>query len=168
MIYFTADFHLNHERIIKYCKRPFKNVDEMNNTILANCFTVLREGDIMYHIGDYGMGLIPVPNPARYRVMYLKGNHDRGEYWTGTPETITFKTHGLRFHLSHLIDEYVVADAYDIYLCGHVHEKWRYYRAGNALVINVGVDVWDFKPASLKEIISLYKQVKSGRLPSEG
>ena len=140
----------------------------MNNTILTNCFTVLREGDLMYHIGDYGMGLIPVPNPARYRVMYLTGNHDRGAYWSGMPETITFKAYGKRFHLSHLIDEYVIGNAYDIYLCGHVHEKWKYFRSGKGVVINVGVDVWNFKPVSIKGILSLDKQIRLGRLPSEG
>lgn len=168
MIYFTADFHLSHANIIKYCKRPFKNVTDMNNGIVANCYTVLRQGDLMYHIGDYGMGHIPFPHPARYRVIYLKGNHDKGAYWSGTPDTVTFKTHGTMLMLTHDISKIYVTDAYDIYLCGHVHEKWKYYRAGSSIVINVGVDVWDFKPVSLKEIISLYKQVKSGGLPSEG
>lgn len=40
---------------------------------------------------------------------------------------------------------------YDYFLCGHVHEAWR--RKKN--VINVGVDVWDFRPVTLKELISI-------------
>jgi len=43
-----------------------------------------------------------------------------------------------------------------ILLCGHVHEKWKTRRSPNGtLMINVGVDVWDFKPVSLDEIVTL-------------
>lgn len=34
-------------------------------------------------------------------------------------------------------------------LCGHIHEKWKTKRK----MINVGVDVWDFQPVSVVEII---------------
>ena len=34
-------------------------------------------------------------------------------------------------------------------LCGHIHEKWT--RIG--WVINVGVDVWDFTPRTIEELV---------------
>ena len=33
-------------------------------------------------------------------------------------------------------------------LCGHVHEKWKI----QGRMINVGVDVWDYKPVPVTEI----------------
>jgi len=33
-------------------------------------------------------------------------------------------------------------------ICGHVHQNWKVYNN----MINVGVDVWDFKPVSIEEI----------------
>lgn len=31
MKFYTSDLHLDHKKIIQYCNRPFKDVDEMNN-----------------------------------------------------------------------------------------------------------------------------------------
>ena len=52
MNWFTADFHLSHKNIIKYCDRPFKNVDEMNAIILDNLLKNVDQGDILYFLGD--------------------------------------------------------------------------------------------------------------------
>lgn len=39
-------------------------------------------------------------------------------------------------------------------LCGHVHDKWK----TKGKIINVGVDVWDFKPVSIPEILQVIHQ----------
>jgi calcineurin-like phosphoesterase family protein len=36
-------------------------------------------------------------------------------------------------------------------LCGHVHEAWKVH----GRVINVGVDVWDYKPVSVEQILAV-------------
>ena len=35
-VYFTSDFHFYHTNIIRFDNRPFRNVDEMNETIVGN------------------------------------------------------------------------------------------------------------------------------------
>ena len=45
MIFFTADLHLGHGRIINYCERPFNDVHEMNKTILDNINNVVGFDD---------------------------------------------------------------------------------------------------------------------------
>ena len=52
---------------------------------------------------------------------------------------------------------------YDINLCGHVHEKWKFKKvvtscAGPHYIINVGVDQWDFKPRNLQEIMKEFNK----------
>lgn len=35
-VFFTSDTHFNHGNIIRFCDRPFKDVEMMNETIIAN------------------------------------------------------------------------------------------------------------------------------------
>jgi calcineurin-like phosphoesterase family protein len=46
-----------------------------------------------------------------------------------------------------------------ILLCGHIHQHWKTKLSPKgSLMINVGVDVWDFKPVSLAQIIELIEE----------
>ena len=55
-IYFTADTHLGHANIIKYCKRPFSSTREMDEIIYCNWAAVVRPQDCVYHLGDVAWG----------------------------------------------------------------------------------------------------------------
>lgn len=77
MKYFTADTHFNHEKIIQYCARPFKNIDEMNNTLIDNWNSVVKKGDLVYHIGDFGWrNFKPILDKLNGQIILIKGSHD--------------------------------------------------------------------------------------------
>jgi hypothetical protein len=39
-IWFTADLHLGHRNIVDYCNRPFRDVEAMNDALMATSTTV--------------------------------------------------------------------------------------------------------------------------------
>ncbi len=36
MLYYTADLHIGHANIIKMCRCPFSDVEEMNDVLICN------------------------------------------------------------------------------------------------------------------------------------
>ena len=55
-VWFTADFHLGHKNIIRYCNRPFDTVEEMNRTIIDRLNSLVKTNDILYFLGDFCIG----------------------------------------------------------------------------------------------------------------
>jgi calcineurin-like phosphoesterase family protein len=50
--YFTSDEHYGHRRIIDFCKRPFSDIYEMREKLIAAHNAKVGLGDITYHLGD--------------------------------------------------------------------------------------------------------------------
>lgn len=55
-VFFTSDTHFNHTNIIRFCSRPFKDVEHMNETLIANWNRVVGPDNIVFHLGDFCLG----------------------------------------------------------------------------------------------------------------
>ena len=79
-VFFTSDTHFGHKNIIKYCNRPFSDIDEMNKVLIDNWNKVVSEGDIVFHLGDFAFGGFPLWESIRSRlngsIYLIRGNHD--------------------------------------------------------------------------------------------
>jgi calcineurin-like phosphoesterase family protein len=64
-IWFTADHHFGHANILRYCKRPFADVEEMNAALVENWNRVVTKGDTVYHLGD--LFLLPPVEATKLR-----------------------------------------------------------------------------------------------------
>ena len=182
-LYFTSDTHFNHTNIISYCQRPFKNVDEMNERIIANWNEVVSEDDIIFHLGDFCLGgaaewtrLLDRLNGKIYLIM---GNHDRKNIRQGFMdrfEHVAMQMHievgKQRIYLNHypfLCFEGGYKNVWQLF--GHVHTRKSNtgIDAGRLQYLyptqyDVGVDNNNFAPVSfvqVKRIIN--KQVEQSK-----
>ncbi len=80
-IFVTSNTHFNHKNIIKYCHRPFKDVEEMNEAIISNWNNSVTNDDIIYHLGDFCFGakeeLKQIFNRLNGQKYLIMGNHDK-------------------------------------------------------------------------------------------
>lgn len=83
MIWFTSDTHFGHSNIIKLAERPFADVDEMEDSLVANINSLVAPSDELYHLGDFSMKLgleeqARILRRIRCRNIHLiPGNHDK-------------------------------------------------------------------------------------------
>ena len=79
-IWFIADFHFGHHKVIEYCNRPFKTTTEMNNTLIKNYNSVVGGNDIVYILGDLSFlnteSTTQIVNTLKGFKILIKGNHD--------------------------------------------------------------------------------------------
>ena len=84
MKYYISDLHFDHTNVIKFDNRPFKDVEEMNNTLINNWNSVVKGGDIVYVLGDVLFGdenrFNEIVNKLNGQIVLVKGNHDRLQF----------------------------------------------------------------------------------------
>lgn len=166
--FFTSDMHLGHKKIVEYCKRPFKNVDHMNDILVKNWNERVKDGDIVYHLGDFCFGRKESKAQSwEYRlngsILHFHGNHDVGSNGAkGCLVKGVMKHGGMDIYTQHEPLKAKPSRFYDLILCGHAHEKWKIkfvdYCGKQIPMVNVGVDVWNFRPVKIDEIMKFIKK----------
>jgi len=179
MIYFTADTHFCHGNIIGSCERPFKNVDEMNKAMIDNWNSYVTDKDDIYILGDFlykgnGMNANNILSRLKGRKYLIMGNHEnyltdtsfRPKAFEWVKDYFVMKHEGIHIVLFH----YPMLSWYgsyhgSIHLYGHVHNSGiKHPEFGDKLhqlgprAFNVGVDVNDFYPVSIKTILDKAKE----------
>jgi len=157
MIWFTSDEHYGHKNIITYCNRPFKDVDEMNDAIIAKHNEVVADGDNVWHVGDFTLG--SVEDYKKFFVK-LKGKH---HFICGSHDKWMARIFG-RDNLPYLRELYI--EGIHIVLCHYAmrrwprshHGSWQLYGHSHGELppegrqYDVGVDNNNFYPVSFEKL----------------
>ena len=161
MLYFTSDTHFGHHNIIGFSKRPYANKEEMDEALIRNWNAVVEPDDIIYHLGDFAFGrgleILPMLNGEKH---LIKGNHDKGGIlkhpeWASVEDYAELPAYeGL--HPKLILYHYPIQDwnhrfRGSLHLHGHVHGTLPL----STQRMDVGVDVWGYKPVSIVEIMQI-------------
>jgi len=172
MIWVTADLHLNHQGILKTC-RKFNSIEEHNEYIIQQYNSVVGKDDLVYILGDClwtplakGADLIKRLNGRKILVL---GNHDKGnvnEYKSigfidAVPSPYFYSRDIILSH-EPAFEAYNNPYAFNVH--GHLHQSV----VDLPNFINVNIELCDYKPVSLREIQEKVRQKTISRQESFG
>jgi len=154
----------NEESKIRCCKW-------MNDTLVDNWNNIVEPNDVVYHLGDFCFkrdnSFEKFTNKLNGTIVHILGNHDHNN--------------GVKSYISKAIMEfgnklvlaqhhppaspYEIPEWADMVLCGHVHNYWKhkFLDGCDVPIINVGVDVWDYKPVSTNSILKYYDKLRGNK-----
>lgn len=155
-IFVTSDEHFGHKNIIKYCSRPFSDVEEMDSVLISNFNKVVGIDDLTYHLGDFTFN-----NFKKYSEqlngenVFLVGNHDRwAKKEVNLKDYLEIYHNGCLFVMCHYpIFEWKKKHYGAIHLHGHTHGN---KKDGNNF-FDVGVDANGFFPVLLDDLLKRHK-----------
>lgn len=156
LIWFTADSHFGHRRIIEYCERPFGNVEEMDDELIRRWNACVKPNDTVWHLGDFCFG-------DRSAQSYFSRLNGRKHLIWGNHDTDHVKQ--LPWESSSAYRE-IRLDREFICLFHYGQRRWNRGHHGAFQLfghshgglepiprsLDVGVDAWDYRPIRLSEI----------------
>jgi len=83
-LYFTSDLHFGHKNIIDICNRPFKDIEEMDEILIYNWNSIIKNSDTVFILGDFCWKLNDKTikhyiSRLNGNKIFIKGNHDINE-----------------------------------------------------------------------------------------
>jgi len=170
----TSDTHFGHKNIIKYTGRPFKTLSEMNETLIKNWNNRVAHDDTVLFLGDFcfknssgGKAGEGIQKTAQHWLkqlngnkVFIRGNHDTNNSLNAVIENMVIHHGGQYMWLTHRPQDF--NPVYKVNLVGHVHEKWKIIqdKKHQTILVNVGVDKWNFMPIDINEIMAEISKAK--------
>jgi len=150
----------------------------MHETIIGNHVARVKPGDMFIHDGDFcfhnspggktGEGelwtALDYQEKLTGELIFIRGNHDRNNSCRTRIESLQVKVGGKMINVVHYPKN--VNFDYELNFTAHVHNAWKFkemiHDDGRTTdCINIGVDVWGFKPVHINEIMPAYYRWKN-------
>lgn len=158
--FFTSDTHFGHAGALSLYRRPFASVAEMDAAMVERWNGVVGREDEVWHLGDFAIR----QTPARV-IELLDQLHGHKHLVTGNNDVAA------TIALSHWssVQPYaeLMLDERRLVLCHYAFRTWRDMSRNSINLhghshgrlkpqtrqFDVGVDVWDFWPVTLEQIL---------------
>lgn len=159
-IWFIGDLHLGHRNIIKYCSRPFDDVNQMNEILIQNWNKKIGVEDRVFVLGDFALcgkdKIVEFGQQLNGRKILILGNHEGASlktyYEAGFEMVYKYPIYFNNWILSHMPQPNCPC----VNIHGHLHQinvdDCLDFEKGEKPYINVSADKINFTPISLKEI----------------
>lgn len=184
MIFYISDIHFDDQKIFDKCKRPFKDLFEYKQEIITRWNKKVSKNDIVYVLGDIAedsspqcINIFKELNGIKH---FIIGNHDllllKEIEKSGIFESIDYMKviddEGRKVCICHYpVMDWMEFNRNGMLVYGHVHNKTilngeayaeikKYYL--NKPAYNCGVDVTNYEPVTLNEMIALKEENKDG------
>ncbi len=180
---FYSDPHYGHANIIKYCDRPFEDVEHMQREMIARYNAMIGLDDVVVWCGDCAMGhkkldrlrdVLATLNGTKWLV---RGNHDHepaamlSAGFAVVADVLFLRIAGMSCRVYHYppawADAMHVKDGHDKYesvrppevpgeiiIHGHTHVT----HTAEKNLIHVGVDAWGYAPAPYERVAELIEK----------
>lgn len=159
-VWFTSDTHFGHENILRLSGRPFDNIHDHDETLIANWNARVSSHDDVWHLGDVSLDLdnkklIRLFERLNGQKHLIIGNHD-------TPQVVSLPWASQPMQMREII-----VDNFRVVLCHFALRSWWRIRSGTLHLYghthgtlsgtrhseDVGVDAWGYAPVALPEIL---------------
>lgn len=160
-VYFTSDHHFGHSGARSFYRRPFASVAAMDQQMLARWNSIIEPQDEVWHLGDFAVRQSPervrsLLSDLRGQKHLIAGNNDDAavtacDGWQSVQSYTEIIVDGTRLILCHYpFRTWRDMGKGSINLHGHSHGRLK----PQPYQFDVGVDVWDFRPVRLAELIA--------------
>ena len=120
MIYLVADEHYNHEKILQYTGRPFKDTKEMQHELIKRHNSIVCKDDTVWHLGDVFFGdnwkqLAAILTRLNGKHHLCVGNHDKLGIWN------YIEAGFISAHTSYQLEDFILV--HDPAIAGVIRDK---------------------------------------------
>lgn len=161
-----SDTHFGHKNMINFVDsnnnriRPFESVEEVDQLMINNWNSLIKQGDRVYHLGDVCIQRkdLEILKSLNGRKCLIKGNHDIFKlkdyipYFDDVRAYKVFPEQGII--CSHVpIHPAQLKHRFKFNVHGHLHTN----KIEDPQYINICVENTDYRPISFEDIVALTK-----------
>jgi len=163
--FFIADLHLGHDNICKFLRedgtklRPWDNVREMDEALIDNFNSEVRDGDVIYFLGDIAMNEKGIASLKRFRghKELILGNHDNLKFTElfNIFRRITSQKKKHELMMTHVPIHAGSFNQFRANIHGHLHHRKVLTPEGSVdpRYLCVSVEHTNYRPISLDEVL---------------